>query len=144
LLGLDVAINTSESDFADIVLELTGGRGVDGVLDLVGGDYLGDNLRAIADKGRVLVVGLVAGAKAELDMRLLMRKRASLTGTVLRARSLEEKIAATQVFAGEILPLFETGAVRPIIDDVLPLEEAASAHEIVGANRNFGKVVLRL
>ena len=143
-LGLDVAIRAGDADFADTILDLTGGRGVDGVLDLVGGNYLSGNLRALAVQGRILLVGLVAGATHELDMRLLLRKRATLIGTVLRSRSLPEKIAAAQAFARDILPLLQTAAVRPIVDQVLPLADAARAHQLVAENQNFGKIVLRV
>jgi putative PIG3 family NAD(P)H quinone oxidoreductase len=143
-LGLDVAIRAGDADFADTILDLTGGRGVDGVLDLVGGNYLSGNLRALAVQGRILLVGLVAGATHELDMRLLLRKRAILIGTVLRSRSLPEKIAAAQAFARDILPLLQTAAVRPIVDQVLPLADAARAHQLVAENQNFGKIVLRV
>ena len=143
-LGLDHAIDADSEDFAEIVLDITGGRGVDGILDLVGGSYLTGNVRALATQGRILLVGLVAGTTHELDMRAVLRKRATIIGTVLRSRSLDDKIAATQTFAGEILPLIENGAVRPIVDDVLPLEEAAQAHQLVADNRIFGKVVLRV
>ncbi|CAN5894451.1 NAD(P)H-quinone oxidoreductase [soil metagenome] len=143
-LGLDVAIDTSVEDFVAVVLRETAGRGVDGVLDLVGGDYVGDDLRALAVRGRILLVGLVAGARHNLDLRLMLRQRASLTGTVLRARSLEEKITATQAFARDVLPLLESGTVVPVVHDVLPLQDAARAHEIVAANTNYGKVVLQV
>jgi putative PIG3 family NAD(P)H quinone oxidoreductase len=143
-LGLDRGIDVANEDFAEVALEITAGRGVDGILDLVGGDYLPGNLRALASKGRILLVGLVAGSKHELDMRLVMRKRATIIGTVLRSRSLDEKIAAIQTFAGEVLPLIEAGTITPIVDEVLPLEQAAHAHEIVADNRTFGKVVLRV
>jgi NADPH:quinone reductase len=143
-LGLDVAIDTRDADFADTTLAVTDGRGVDGILDLVGGSYLAGNLRALALKGRILLVGLVAGATHELDMRLLLRKRATLIGTVLRARSLDEKIAAALAFARDVVPLLATRAVRPIIADVIPLADAARAHRLVADNRNFGKVVLRV
>jgi NADPH:quinone reductase len=143
-LGLDVAIDTSSQDFVDIALADTAGRGVDGVLDLVGGDFVGGSLRALAVRGRILLVGLVAGARHDLDLRLLLQKRATITGTVLRARTLHEKITATRAFADDVLPLLRSGAVRPIIDGVLPLAEAARAHETVEANRNFGKIVLRV
>ncbi|HEX2167643.1 MAG TPA: NAD(P)H-quinone oxidoreductase [Longimicrobiales bacterium] len=116
--------------------------GVDGILDLVGGPYLAGNLRAIRVLGRIVVAGLVAGAKHELDMRLLLQKRATITGTVLRARTLAEKIEAARAFERDVLPLIASGAVRPIVDEVLPVGEAAQAHRIVGENRNFGKVVL--
>lgn len=141
-LGLDVAIDVTVDDFAAVTLRETDGRGADGVLDLVGGDYLAGNLEALAVKGRILLVGLVAGAQTALDMRALLTKRATLIGTVLRARSLGEKIAVAQAFARDVLPLLDAGTVFPVIDEVLPLEQAARAHEIVGANRNFGKIVL--
>ena len=131
-LGLDVAIRVGDADFADTIL------------DLVGGNYLSGNLRALAVQGRILLVGLVAGATHELDMRLLLRKRATLIGTVLRSRSLPEKIAAAQAFARDILPLLQTAAVRPIVDQVLPLADAARAHQLVAENQNFGKIVLRV
>jgi NADPH:quinone reductase len=143
-LGLDVAIDTTFEDFASVVLRATQGRGVDGVLDLVGGEYLSGNVRALAVKGTILLVGLVAGARTEFDMRGLLTKRATLIGTVLRSRSLAEKIDVAQAFARDVMPLLEAGTVFPVIDDVLPLEDAVRAHEIVGENRNFGKIVLRV
>ena len=141
-LGLDVAIDVTLDDFASVVLRETQGRGVHGVLDLVGGDYLAGDLDALAVKGRILLVGLVAGATTQLDMRALLTKRATLIGTVLRARSLDEKIEVAQAFGRDVLPLLDAGSVVPVIDDVLPLEDAARAHELVGENRNFGKIVL--
>ncbi|MBR9988826.1 MAG: NAD(P)H-quinone oxidoreductase [Gemmatimonadetes bacterium] len=145
-LGLDVGIETDAASFADRVLsEVHTARateGVDAVLDLVGGDYLAGNLRAIRVLGRIVVVGLVAGAKSELDMRLLLQKRATITGTVLRARSLVEKVEAVRAFERDVMPLLETAAVRPIIDTVLPLEDVVRAHELVEGDGNFGKVVL--
>jgi NADPH:quinone reductase len=142
-LGLDVAINTSAEDFVEAVLKATNGRGVDGVLDLVGGDYLGGDIAALAEKGRVLLVGLVAGAKHTLDLRAVLNRRATIIGTVLRARSQMEKIEATQAFAADVLPLLADGTVVPIIDEVLPLAEAARAHEIMAENRNYGRIVLQ-
>jgi NADPH:quinone reductase len=140
-LGLDVAIDTSADDFADAVLGHTGG-GVDGVLDLVGGPYLGGDVKALAVKGRILLVGLVAGARHELDLRAVLAKRATIIGTVLRARSFEEKIAATRAFERDVLPLLASREIAPVIDRVLPLADAARAHEIVAADENYGKVVL--
>jgi NADPH:quinone reductase len=142
-LGLDVAIDTSAQDFVEAVLQETNGRGVDGVLDLVGGDYLGGDIAALAEKGRVLLVGLVAGARHTLDLRAVLNRRATIIGTVLRARSRSEKIAATQAFAADVLPLLADGTVVPIIDEVLPLAEAARAHEIMAENRNYWRIVLR-
>jgi NADPH:quinone reductase len=140
--GLDVAIDTSAGGFVDAVRAATGGRGVDGVLDLVGGPYLGDNLEALAEKGRIMLVGLVAGARHELDMRLLLQRRATLIGTVLRGRPLAEKIEVARAFARDVLPLLESGAVAPVIDRILPLDAAADGHRILEENRSFGKVVL--
>jgi NADPH:quinone reductase len=145
-LGLDVGIETDADDFANRVMEemkqSRATNGVDAVLDLVGGPYLAGDLRAIRVLGRIIVVGLVAGAKHELDMRLLLQKRATITGTILRARPPAEKIAAARAFDRDVLPLIASGTVRPIVHEVMPLADAAHAHELVEANRNFGKVVL--
>lgn len=150
-LGLDVAIEAQAGDFAEHVLRRMSDHsgadekpGVHGILDLVGGSYLAGNLRAIRELGRIIVVGLVAGSKSELDMRLLLRKRATIIGTVLRARSLEEKIEAAHAFARDVMPLLEGGRVKPVIDEVLPLEEAARAHELVEGNGTYGKIVLEI
>jgi putative PIG3 family NAD(P)H quinone oxidoreductase len=140
--GLDVAIDSSRDNFADVVHRETGNRGADVILDLVGGDYLGPNVRALARHGRILIVGLVAGAKAELDMRALMSKRATIRGTVLRARSAREKAVVARAFAAFALPLLEAGHLRPVIDSIMPLEQAADAHRRAEANENFGKIVL--
>ncbi len=141
-LGLDSGIVTEGVGFADAVLEHTGGAGVDAVLDLVGGAYLADNLRALAPKGRMAVVGLVSGPRAELDLGLLLRKRLTLTGTVLRGRTTEEKAAATRAFADHVLPLLAAGRVRPVVDAVYPMDRAAEAHRRMESNLNFGKLVL--
>ncbi|HSK17514.1 MAG TPA: NAD(P)H-quinone oxidoreductase [Longimicrobiales bacterium] len=150
-LGLDVPILAEAADFADQVMRRMSERsdadeqpGVHGILDLVGGGYLAGNLRAIRELGRIIVVGLVAGAKSELDMRLLLRKRATLVGTVLRARSLEEKIDAVHAFTRDVMPLLDAGSVKPVIDEVLPLAQAARAHEMVEGNGTYGKVVLEI
>lgn len=155
-LGLDVAIDTGPESgaapgtgghrhetFDDVAQRETGGAGVNAILDLVGGDYLAGNLRALAPRGRVAVVGLVAGRSAELDLGLLLSKRITLVGTVLRSRSLEEKIAVADAFRETALPLFETGQLRPILDRTYPFAEVGRAHKYMETNRNFGKVVLR-
>ena len=141
-LGLDIAVDVTTADFVEVVARHTEGRGVHCILDLVGGDYLAGNLRAIRVLGRIAVVGLLAGARSELDMRMLLQKRATIIGTVLRARSLDEKIDAVRAFERDVLPLLENGAVRPVVDEVMPLQEAARAHEVVQGNGNFGKVIL--
>ena len=145
-LGLDegVVLGAGGGGFADAVLRATGGRGVDVVLELVGGAYLAEDLLCVAPRGRIVLVGVMGGARAELDLRLLLHKRIQLTGTVLRARPLEEKIAAVQQLGRHLVPLFARGALRPIVDRVLPLAEAAAAHAYVASNVGFGKVVLEV
>lgn len=141
-LGLDVAVDARHQDFVEAVMAVTDGRGADVILDLVGGDLLGRNLEAAAEGARVIVVGLVGGATAPLDMRLLMRKRALVRGTVMRARSLADKIAVARAFERDAIPLLAAGRIVPVIDRVLPAGEAARAHELLERNETFGKVVL--
>ena len=143
-LGLDAGIAASSGKFADEVLKATRGAGVDAVLDLVGGAYVNEDLKACASRARIALVGLTAGGSAELDLRELLRKRIELIGTVLRSRPLEEKIAAAQVLERNISPWLARRAVRPIVDRVFPLGEAAAAHDYVASNASFGKVLLRL
>lgn len=143
-LGLDAGVLASGGRFADEVLKATGGAGVDAVLELVGGAYVNEDLRACAMRGRIALVGLTAGATAELDLRELLRKRVELFGTVLRSRPLEEKIAAAQVLERHISPWLARRAVRPIVDRVFPLEDAAAAQLYIASNASFGKVLLRL
>ncbi|MBI4539127.1 MAG: NAD(P)H-quinone oxidoreductase [Gemmatimonadetes bacterium] len=141
-LGLDVGIVVADDSWPAAVLEATGGRGVDVVLDLVGGAYLDGNLRALAPLGRQIVVGLTSGRKAGLDLGRLLSKRLTLVGTVLRARPLEEKIALAREFEDRAVPLFETGRLHPVIDGIYPVWEAAAAHTRMEADENFGKIVL--
>jgi NADPH:quinone reductase len=143
-LGLDAAIVPEHGRFADEVLRATGGAGVDVVLELVGGPYVGEDLRACASRARLALVGLTAGARAELDLRELLRKRIELIGTVLRSRPLEEKIAAAHVLARNISPWLASRALRPVVDRVFPLGEAAAAHAHVASDASFGKVLLRI
>ncbi len=142
-MGLDVGIDSTVENFVEVVAGVTGGRGADVILDLVGGNYVNANLRSLAMRGRIVIVGVVAGSGAELDQRLLMQKRASLRGTMLRSRSHDEKAAATSAFAAFALSRFEAGQLQPVIDRMLPMEAAAEAHRLVASNDVFGKVVLR-
>ncbi len=130
--------------FADEVKALTGGRGADVVLDLVGGPYVPESLAALAVKGRLILVGLLAGARAEVDLGLLLRRRLRVFGTVMRSRPLEEKISAACMLDHVLSPLFASGSLAPTIDRVMPLEQAAEAHAYVASNEGFGKVVLTL
>jgi NADPH:quinone reductase len=118
--------------------------GVNYIVDLVGGDYLGKNIKCISPLGRIVVVGLVAGSASTLDMRLLLNKRLTLVGTVLRARSLAEKIEVARLFEREALPWIAAGAVRPVIDRVFAMSEVGAAHLVAERNENVGKIVLAL
>ena len=122
----------------------TSGKGIDVTLDLVGGDYLGASIRASGHRGRIMLVGTVAGRQSTIPTGMVLGKRLTLRGTVLRARALEEKRAVTAAFAAEVVPLFETGALTPTIDSVFDLAQAGAAHERVAGNASFGKVVLRV
>lgn len=143
-LGADLAVDYASDDFVAAARELTDGVGVDVVLDLVGGDYLAGNLQAVRTLGSIVLVGLTGGASTTVPLGLLLAKRVSLTGTVLRARPLEEKLAVTQRFGREVLPFLASGAVRPVIDSRYPLAEVADAHRHMEANANVGKIILTI
>lgn len=140
-LGLDAGLPGGEG-WEEGVMDATGGRGADVILDLVGAPYLAGNQAAIAVGGRHVVVGVPGGSRAGIDLRRLMARRARLYGTVLRARPVEEKAALAAEFAAAVLPGFAAGALQPVIDGVLPAGEAAEAHRRMERNLNFGKIVL--
>ncbi len=141
---MDYGIDTSHHSFGEVVRGQTNGRGVDVVIDLLGGSVLTENLKSLAMKGRLVLVGLLAGATGSLDLNMMLRKRLSIIGTTLRARPIEEKIAATSRFAGEVCPWLERGLVRPVVDSVFPFHEFLAAQGRVESNEVFGKVILRL
>jgi len=138
------AIDYKTEDFATRGRELTDGRGVDVILDCVGGDYLERNLGLLAPKGRLVIIGLMGGAKADINLALVVGKRLRVIGTVLRTRTLEEKLALTAGVRELILPWLADGTIRPVIDSTYDLADAAAAHDRVAANANFGKVILRV
>ncbi|HEX7956184.1 MAG TPA: NAD(P)H-quinone oxidoreductase [Pyrinomonadaceae bacterium] len=144
--GMDegVVVGDDPRAFADAVSDWTGGAGVNVVLDLVGSSYLDANLEALAPRGRLLLVGTLGGASAALDFRRVMGKRLRIIGTVLRARSVEEKAAAVRRFAAEVVPLFARGLVRPVLDSAFALSEVSAAYARLESNETFGKVVLRM
>jgi NADPH2:quinone reductase len=135
-------VEPREPRFSDRVLELTSGRGVDVVLDLVGGRYVAESLACIAFRGRLVQVGTQDGPKAEVDLRQLMAKRAHLVGTLLRSRPLEEKIALARAFEAAVLPDFQSGALRAVVDAVLPVEDIRRALARMSQNASLGKLVL--
>ena len=141
-LGMDRGFAVDKGKFADDVLRATGGRGVDLVLELVGGGYVAEDLACMASQGRIVLVGLMAGVRGDLDLGLILRKRLTLIGTQLRARPLGEKIEVTRSFQRHVVPLFEAGTVVPVVERVLPLAEAAAAHQAMAGNEGFGKIVL--
>jgi putative PIG3 family NAD(P)H quinone oxidoreductase len=143
-LGLHRGIIIEKGDFSQEVKTIVGDRGVDVVLELVGGNYLVEDLECVASQGRIVLVGLLAGAKAELNLQRILSKRILIKGTTLRARPLEEKIVAGQLLADNISPLLASGALKPIIDKVFDIEEVAIAHEYMEKNDSFGKVVMTL
>lgn len=143
-LGASGGINYKTEDFAARVTALAPPSGVDVILDCVGGEYLHQNLALLRPQGRLVLIGLLGGAKAEIDLTLILRKRLRLIGSVLRSRSRAEKIAITAAFKEKVLPLFIAQQIHPVIDSVYPLAAAGPAHEHVAANKNFGKVVLQV
>ncbi len=141
-LGLDEPVLADEG-WPQRVLDLTAGRGVDLIVDLVGGPYLAHNQKVIASGGRHIVIGVPGGPRAEIDLRALMGKRASLRGTVLRARPVEEKAALARAFEERVLPHFRSGDLRPVVDRVFAPEEAGEAHRVMEENDTFGKLLLK-
>lgn len=144
--GLEQGLQV-QKDFDEMVSaaeKWTAGKGINVVLDLAGGPYVKASQKLLALKGRMMLVGSVAGGSYELDSRFVMSKRLQIRGTVLRARSLEEKILATQAFASEVAPLFAHGVLRPNIDSCFKMAEIAKAHERLESNETFGKVVVTI
>jgi putative PIG3 family NAD(P)H quinone oxidoreductase len=140
-LGMDTGITVDAARFADAV-RAAHPDGAAVVLELVGGNYLAEDLRCTQTLGRIVLVGLLAGAKTELELGLVLRKRLRILGTVLRARPLEEKIAAVRAFESQVVPLLVRGVIKPVVDCVMPLADAARAHERMASNAGFGKIVL--
>jgi putative PIG3 family NAD(P)H quinone oxidoreductase len=141
-LGADVAIDYREQDFAEVIAETAGG--VDVILDNIGGAYLPRNVASLRIGGRLVVIGLQGGRLGELDLGALLAKRASVSAASLRARPLAQKAAIVTATEGFVWPLIESGDVAPVIDRVLPLEDAAAAHQLVESSQHIGKVVLQV
>ena len=141
-LGADLAIDYRSADFADAARRMTGGRGVDLVLDSIGAPYLEKNLSALAVGGRLVLIGLMGGARAEIGLGPLLVRRLSLIGSTLRARPVEEKAAIVRDFRRRFGGALEKGEIGPVVDRVLPLERVAEAHRAMKASEHFGKIVL--
>lgn len=142
-MGLDEGVLAGAGhDWAEQVWDKNAEAGVDVLLDLVGADYLDGNLRVLGQRSRWMVIGVPSGSRGEFDLRRLMALRASITGTVLRARSPEEKSQLARAFDRTVVPLFDSGRITPVLDRVFPATEAPEAHRYVEGSRNFGTVVL--
>jgi NADPH:quinone reductase len=143
-LGAAHAIDYKAQDFVDEVARITGGRGVDLVLDMVSGDYVPRNLKCLAEDGRHVTIAILGGARAELNMAVVMSRRYTLTGSTLRPRSAEFKALLAQEIAQNVWPLVATGQLRPVMDRIFPLSQAAAAHVRMEAGAHVGKIVLEL
>jgi NADPH:quinone reductase-like Zn-dependent oxidoreductase len=142
-LGADVAVNYRTEKFADAVKQATDGRGVDVILDSIGAPYLADNLASLAIGGRLSLIGMMGGSRAELNLALVLMRRLQIIGSTLRARSAEEKAAIVRGFVARFGDDLAAGRIRAVVDRVLPLEAAADAHRALAASEHFGKIVLR-
>ena len=143
-LGADRAINYKTEDFEAVVKELTGGKGVDVILDMVGGDYLPREIKSLADDGRLVFIAQLGGSKGELDMGQVMRRRLTITGSTLRPRPVAFKAAIAAKLRQHVWPLIEAGKIKPVIHHRFPLEQAAQAHAMMESSAHIGKIMLEL
>ena len=143
-IGADHAIDYKASDFVEAVKEITGGKGVNLVLDMVAGDYVARNLQCLAEDGRHVTIAVQGGTKAQINMAQVMSRRLTLTGSTLRARPATFKALLTQEIAQTVWPMVEAGQLRPIMDQAFPLEQAAAAHARMEAGHHIGKIVLKM
>jgi putative PIG3 family NAD(P)H quinone oxidoreductase len=141
-LGADVTIDYRRQDFVEVVREATDGHGADVILDNMGAAYLGRNVSALALEGRLVVIGMQGGTKGELDLGALMRKRAAIVATTLRARPVAEKSAICRAVTEHVWPLVADGTIKPVVDTTMPLAEAAEAHRRMESGGHIGKIVL--
>jgi putative PIG3 family NAD(P)H quinone oxidoreductase len=141
-LGADAAINYRSEDFVAKILELTNERGVDLILDMIGGDYLPRNLKSLAVEGRIVQIALQGGPKVEMNLLPIMLKRLTLTGSTLRPRSVAQKAMIAHSLREKVWPLLESGKVRPIIHATFPLAQASDAHRMMESSQHIGKIVL--
>jgi NADPH2:quinone reductase len=143
-LGAQRAINYRTEDFAKVVREATGGRGVDVILDMVAGDYVPRELACLADDGRLVLIAFLGGSKTMLDMNDILRRRLTLTGSTLRPRPVAVKAAVARALEERIWPLIERGAIKPVVHAVLPLEKASEAHALMESSAHVGKIILEV
>ncbi|MBI2961755.1 MAG: NAD(P)H-quinone oxidoreductase [Betaproteobacteria bacterium] len=142
LLGAERAINYKSEDFGAVAKELTGGRGVDVILDMVGGDYVDRELKCLADDGRIAIIAMLGGAKATVSLNEILRRRLSITGSALRPRPIEFKGAIAKALRERVWPLIASGKIRPMVFEAFPLDQAASAHALMESDKHIGKIAL--
>jgi NADPH:quinone reductase len=143
-LGAERAINYKVEDFVEVVKAATSGRGVDVVLDMVAGDYLQREINALADDGRIVIIAFLGGVKSIIDVGQVMRRRLTITGSTLRPRDAQFKAGVAAALKQNIWPLIESGAIKPVIHAMFPLDEAAHAHSLMESGQHIGKIVLRV
>jgi len=143
-LGAERGINYRDEDFVAVIKELTNGKGVDVILDMVAGDYVAREIDCLADDGRLVVIALLGGARANVDMGQVLRRRLHITGSTLRPRPVEFKAAIAQQLREHAWPLFAQGKIKPVIHQVFPLEQAAQAHALMESSTHVGKIVLQV
>ena len=143
-LGAERGINYRSEDFVQVVKELTGGKGVDVVLDMVAGDYVGREINCLADDGRIALIALLGGAKATLDLGQVLRRRLSISGSTLRPRPVAFKAAIAWRLQEKVWPLIELGKIKPVIFKTFPLEQAAQAHALMESSQHVGKIMLQV
>ena len=144
LLGAERGINYRTEDFVEIVKSLTGDKGVDVILDMVAGDYLPRELNCLADDGRLAIIALLGGVRADLDLSQVLRRRLTITGATLRPRSIAFKAAIAKQLQARVWPLFESKQIKPVIYRVFPLEQAAQAHALMESSQHVGKIMLQI
>jgi NADPH2:quinone reductase len=143
-LGAKPAINYKTEDFVEIVKRETAGNGVDVILDMVGGDYVARELKALSPEGRLVMIAFLAGVKAEINLSDVMLKRLTITGSTLRPRSVEFKAAIAQALREKVWPLIEKGQIKPVVHATFPLSQAADAHIMLESSMHIGKIVLQI
>lgn len=143
-LGAERGINYRNEDFAAVVKQLTGDIGVDVILDMVGGDYLPREMGCLADDGRIAIIALLGGAKSQIDLGQVLRRRLTVTGSTLRPRSVAFKAAIARQLREKVWPLIEAGDIKPVIYESFPLEQAATAHALMESSQHIGKIMLQV
>ncbi len=143
-LGAELAINYNEEDYVEVVQAATNGRGVDLILDMVGGAYIARNIRALAIDGRLAMIAFLGGAKAEINFAQIMMKRITVTGSTLRPRSIQDKAMIAEALREIVWPMIEAGRIAPVMDSTFPLEQAADAHRRIESSGHIGKIVLEV